>query len=357
MGAVVSADAAPPTAGEERPRALRRARLTDVAQAAGVSLKTASRVLNDEANVAPATRERVRRAAADLGFRRNAAAADLARGGGSTLVGFVTGDLANPFYSAVAHGIERELCPRGLLLVSASSDEDPGRERSIVATLVERRVRALVVAPTADDHAYLADEVAAGLPVVFVDRPPAGLAVPAVVLDNRGGVRSATTHLLDQGHRRVGYVGDLPRLWTASERCDAFVATLATAGVPDPARYVRTGAHDVASARAAVAGLLALDEPPTALLAANGRLTLGALHALADAGLRPGVDVAVVGVDELEAGDLLGVSAVAYDAAELGRRAARLALGEAGVVPGAAGGDGVDVVPTRLEVRASSGAG
>ena len=330
----------------------RRPTLAAVAQRAGVSLKTASRVLNNEPNVATATRERVQTAARALGFRRNAVAADLARGGASRLVGFVTGDLANPFYSALASGIERELRGRGLQLITASTDEDPERERELTEELIERRVGALVVTSTARQHDALRDELAGGLPVVLVDRPALDVEADTVVIDNRGGVRDAVTHLLAGGHRRIGLVGDESRLWTFQERKEAFVATLVEAGVADPERYVRDGAHDADRARAFATELLSLDEPPTALVTANNKITVGALHALRD---REGTtggrrDVALVGFDDFELADLLGVTVVGYDAAEMGRQAAALAVARAADPSRPAQ---LVVVPTRLVPRGS----
>jgi LacI family transcriptional regulator len=303
---------------------MRRPTLAVVAQAAGVSLKTASRVLNGEPNVASATRERVQDAAASLGFRRNAVAADLARGGLSRLVGFITGDLANEFYSALASGIERELREHGLQLLTASSDEDPEREASLTGELLERRVGALIVTPAGADQSALRSEIAAGLPVVVVDRPAAGMDVDTVVIDNRGGTRAAVAHLLAHGHRRIAFVGDEPHLWTYQERSAEFLAAMTEAGVPDPQRWVRSGAHDAAAARGLALELLGAPEPPTAILAANNRATVGTLQALRDT--PGGADVAVVGFDDFELADLLGITVVAYDAVEMGRRAAELAV-------------------------------
>lgn len=302
----------------------RRPTLAVVAQAAGVSLKTASRVLNGEPNVAPATRERVQDAAASLGFRRNAVAADLARGGFSRLVGFITGDLANEFYSALASGIERELREHGLQLLTASSDEDAERESALTGELLERRVGALIVTPAGADHSALLGEIAAGLTVVVVDRPAAGMDVDTVVIDNRGGARAATLHLLEHGHRRIGFVGDEPHLWTYQERSAEFLAVMAEAGVPDARRWLRHGAHSAAAARDLAAELLAGPDAPTAVLAANNRATVGTLQALRD--VPDGADVAVVGFDDFELADLLGITVVAYDAVEMGRRAAELAV-------------------------------
>ncbi|WP_369372921.1 LacI family DNA-binding transcriptional regulator [Promicromonospora sp. Populi] len=302
----------------------RRPTLAVVAEAAGVSLKTASRVLNGEPNVAAATRERVQDAAASLGFRRNAVAADLARGGFSRLVGFITGDLGNQFYSALASGIERELREHGLQLLTASSDEDPEREGSLTGELLERRVGALIVTPAGADHSALRGEIAAGLPVVVVDRPAAGMDVDTVIIDNRGGTRAATRHLLDHGHRRIAFVGDDPHLWTYQERSAEFLATMADAGVAGAERWVRSGAHSAAAARELVVELLSAPEPPTAVLAANNRATVGTLQALRD--VPGGRDIAVVGFDDFELADLLGITVVAYDAVEMGRRAAELAV-------------------------------
>lgn len=302
----------------------RRPTLAIVAEAAGVSLKTASRVLNGEPNVADTTRARVQATAASLGFRRNAVAADLARGGFSRLVGFITGDLANEFYSALASGIERELRAHGLQLLTASSDEDPEREGSLTGELLERRVGALIVTPAGADHSALRGEIAAGLTVVVVDRPATGVDVDTVVIDNRGGTRAAVEHLLAHGHRRIAFVGDEPHLWTYQERSAEFLAVLTEAGVAEPARWLRSGAHCAAAARDLVLELLASPGPPTAVLAANNRATVGTLHALREV---PGSDaVAVVGFDDFELAGLLGITVVAYDAVEMGRCAAELAV-------------------------------
>jgi LacI family transcriptional regulator len=123
---------------------------------------------------------------------------------------------------------------------------------------------------------------------------------------------------------RVADEGDAPHLWTYQERSAEFLATMRDAGVPDAERWLRSGAHDAAAARDLVVDLLTAPEPPTAVLAANNRATVGTLQALRDA---PGGDqVAVVGFDDFELADLLGITVVAYDAVEMGRRAAELAV-------------------------------
>jgi LacI family transcriptional regulator len=300
----------------------RRPTLAQVAAQAGVSVKTASRVLNGEPNVAAATCVRVRDAADQLGYRLNGIARELRRGATSTLVGLISGDLANPFYSAVASGIERELRRHGLQLLTANNDEDAERERGLVDAFLERRVRALLVVPSAERHDVLALEGSRGVPFVFLDRPPVGLAADTVVLDNVGGARVAGEHLLAAGHRRIAVLCDTARLRPHRDRLAGFVEAMDGAGNREWARYVRTDIHDVRRAEEAVRRLLAESPPPSALFTANNRLTTGALRALKDSVAR----VAVVGFDDFDLADVLNVTVVAHDPEAHGRGAARLAV-------------------------------
>ena len=301
---------------------VRRPTLTQVAALAGVSLKTASRALNREPNVAASTERRVRDAADLLGYRLNGIARELRRGATSALVGLVSGDLANPFYSAVASGIERELRQHGLLLVTANNDEDAGLERSLVDAFLERRVRALLVIPSGDDHEYLAIESHRGVPFVFLDRPPDGLAADAVLIDNVGGARSAAEHLLAGGHRRIAMVADLARMAPQRGRIDGFVQAMGAAGNTGWEPFVRTDVHDARRAERTVRELLARKPAPTAFFTTNNRLTTGALRAMRGLADPP----ALVGFDDFDLADVLGTTVVAHDMTAIGREAARLAL-------------------------------
>jgi LacI family transcriptional regulator, galactose operon repressor len=302
--------------------AVRRPTLTQVAALAGVSLKTASRALNSEPNVAEATGQRVRAAADLLGYRLNGIARELRRGATSALVALISGDLTNPFYSAAASGIERELRQHGLQLVTANNDEDAELERSLVDAFLERRVRALIVVPSGDGHDYLAIEGNRGVPFVFLDRPPDGLDADAVLIDNAGGARAAGEHLLRGGHRRIALIADLARMAPQRGRIDGFVAAMGAAGNDAWEPYLRTDVHDVGRAERTVRELLALDPAPTALFTTNNRLTTGALRALRGHPDPP----ALVGFDDFDLADVIGTTVVAHDAVAMGREAARLAF-------------------------------
>jgi LacI family transcriptional regulator len=336
----------PAESPSETAAASRRPTLTQVAALAGVSLKTASRALNSEPNVAEATGERVRNAADKLGYRLNGIARELRRGATSALVGLISGDLTNPFYSAVASGIERELRQHGLQLVTANNDEDAELERALVDAFLERRVRALLVVPSGDKHEYVAIEGNRGVPFVFLDRVPDGLAADAVLIDNAGGARKAAEHLLAGGHRRIALVADLARMVPQRARIDSFVRTMHAAGNTEWEPYLRTDVHDVRRAEAAVRALLDLPSPPTALLTTNNRLTTGALRALRDVTDPP----ALVGFDDFDLADVIGTTVVAHDMMAMGREAARLAYER---ISGHSGPARTITIATRIIARGS----
>ncbi|MDM7829846.1 LacI family DNA-binding transcriptional regulator [Cellulomonas edaphi] len=315
--------------------------LSHVAQRAGVSLKTASRALNGEQHVATATRERVLAAAADLDFRMNPQASMLKRGIATPAVGMITGDLANPFYSALAKGVEKEVRAVGAHLTIASSDEDPDVERDLVREFADRHVRGLVIASTRASHEDIAVLIARGTAVVFVDRPPVGVEADSIVIDNYGGAYTATQHLLAVGHRHIAFVGDYERLSTHRERRRGYTDALAEAGC-EP--IVRVDSHDMLAGRDTVTELLTGDQPVTAVLAGNNRIALGAVRAIA--ATRP--EVALVGFDDFDLSDVLGVTTVAHDATEMGRLAAQRILERTGRMTFER-----VVMPTRLIERGS----
>jgi len=325
-----------------------RPTMSDVARAAGVSLKTVSRVVNREPGVRPETSERVRCAIETLGFRRNEAARALRQGRVSRTLGLVIEDMANPFYFGIMRGVEEAVRALGLLVIATSSDESGERERELTLALCERRVDGLILVPAADDHSYLLPEMRLGVRIVFLDRPPQGIDADTVLVDNVGGAEAATSHLLAQGHRRVAMVGDTPTLFTAIQRLEGYRTALERHGIPYDECLVRLGRHDVGAAERAADELLALPDPPTAIFAGNNRSTIGVLRASA----RDGRPIALVGFDDFELAELLPVpvTVVAADSVELGRQAALLLLER---LAGRDGGPATVVVPTTLVPRGS----
>jgi LacI family transcriptional regulator len=299
-----------------------RPTMRDVAREAGLSLKTVSRVVNGEPTVGAANAERVNDAIRRLAFRRNDLARNLRRGRSTAAVGVVIEDLANPFYSALTREVEKVARRHESMVLIGSSDEDPERERELVEELCARRVDGLVIVPAANDHRYLRPELSAGVQAVFVDRPAGRIAADAVLLDNAGGARRGVEHLIAGGHRRIGFVGDATSIRTAAERLRGYREALEAHGLPVDPALVRLGSHDAEHAESSTAELVDIDDPPTAFFTTNNRNTLGVLQALR----RRGEMRALVGFDDFELAGLLDppVTVIAYDTAELGRRAAEL---------------------------------
>lgn len=305
--------------------------MVDVARRARVSLKTVSRVVNDEPGVAPDTMERVRATIEALSFRRHDGAAHLRRGGATASLGVVLMDVADPFYSALTRAVEEVATDHGFLVFAGSSDEDVERERKLALALCARRVDGLLVVPAGTDQRYLRAEVSAGTPVVFVDRPGVGVSADTVLVDNAGGVRAAVEHLASYGHRRIAFLGDNPAIYTARERLRGFEQGMAALGRPigrpigrpGDAHLVEMGSHTPPSVRSALIRFRSDRRPATALITGNNRITVLALRVLATMrAWRP----AVIGFDDLELADLLrpSLTVIEQDAAELGRIAAEL---------------------------------
>ncbi|WP_420824783.1 LacI family DNA-binding transcriptional regulator [Streptomyces coryli] len=330
--------------------ARRRPTLADVAARVGVSAKTVSRVLNEDGPSSAATREKVLKAVAELGFQPNLMARNMRVGNRDSTIGLIVPEIGNPFFGTVAGGIEEAVRERGLTLLLGSSDETVAQEHALVSTFLARRVSGLMVVPASGgDHRYLRRERADGLPLIFLDRPASGLAADCVVSANAEGAQLGTGHLIAHGHRRIAFIGDRPAgLYTRKQRLRGYREALAAAGLPYD-RALVVDAHDPMAADTAVRRLLALPDPPTALFTANNFASQGAVSALSEAGRR---DLAVVGFDDLPLAGALrpGLTVVAQDPAAIGRAAAEVALAR---LDGDRSGARTTTLPVKLIERGS----
>ncbi len=329
------------------PRYGARPTMKDVAARAGVGLKTVSRVVNGEPGVTPDTERRVQDAITALGFRRNDSARIL-RKGRTASIGLVLEDLADPFYAPLNRAVEEVARAHGALLINGSSAEDPERERELALAFCARRVDGLIIIPAGDDHRYLEPEIAAGIATVFVDRPAGRMDADVVLSDSFGGAREGVAHLVAHGHRRIGFIGDRPRIHTATERLRGYRAAMAAAGLPVDESWVSLGTTAPERVRTEAERMLSGPQPVTALFAGNNRVTATVVRVLARS-QRP---VALVGFDDLELADLLspGVTVVAQDAARLGRTAAERLFRR---LDGVAEPPQRVELPTRLIIRGS----
>jgi LacI family transcriptional regulator len=311
----------------------RSASVKDVAATAGVSLGTVSNVLNRPDRVSAATRERVERAMADLGFVRNAFARQLRTGTSHTLA-YVMLDATNPFFTDVAQGAELAAEGAGISLVLCNSNNSPRREEAHLAHLMEQRVQGILLTPV-DPAAVSVEAVSErGVPLVIVDRTRDDARFCSVAVDDVLGGRLAIEHLVDQGHTRVALIGGPGTLGQVRDRFAGARQVWEEAGLPaEDLTTLETAALTVAEGRQAGERLTGLPSRrrPTAAFCANDLIALGLLQQAIGAGHTVPEDLAIVGYDDIEfaAAAAVPLTSVRQPRQELGRTAANLLLEEA----------------------------
>ena len=327
--------------------------IKSVAQRSGVSVGTVSNVLNRPEQVSPATRERVEQAMRDLGFVRNASASAL-RAGRSTSLGLVVLDVGNPFFTAVARGVEQAAAGRGYTVLLCTSDGSPAREDAYLTFLEEQRVGGVLLTPVSADRGRTALLRSRGTPVVFLDDPGDADSC-SVAADDRSGGAAAGAHLLSLGRRRISYVTGPDTIRQCVDRGTGLHQAVAAAGL-DPGtvvREVRVPELRGGDGYAAVGEVLQ-DGWTDAVLCANDVVALGVLRGLLERGVRVPDDVALVGYDDIEfaATAAVPLTSVRQPAHAIGRAAADLLLAE--VDGGGHAHEQVRFVP-ELVPRASTG--
>lgn len=324
-------------------------KISDVAREAGVSIATVSRALNGLATVDPEYAERVHAAAEKLGYRPNAIARGLRRQKTDVLA-LIISDVANPFYTAIARGVEDVAQNRGYSVILCNADEDAEKEARYLRVAEVEQVAGVILSPHsgATDVSRLR---AAGVPLVVVDRPLAD-SVDSVMVRSAEGARAATRHLLDEGWRHPACITGPDDAATALDRLEGYRLALADSGITTE-RFVHERFSQEGGA-AAASVLLDGDEVPDAFFVANAQMALGVIAELRQRGIRIGHDVGVITFDDAPWAPFIDppISVVAQPAYEIGTRAAELLLSR---VDGSRTGEAHDLVlSTELIVRESS---
>jgi LacI family transcriptional regulator len=317
-------------------------RMKDIARDVGVSQTTVSHVLRGrgaEFRIGAETADRVRAAAERLRYQPSALAHSFKHHRAFSIA-LAVGDLANPFWAGLAVAAQQEAQQHGYVLVVNHTGESLANERQLLELLRQRRVDGLILSAAHLKRRDVEELREERRPLVLVDRKIDGLNVPSVVTDNAEGIRLAVNHLVAKGHRRIGYLGGPVSISSFRERLHAFRYAL-TRHRLRPTRYVVTKA-DPEEARLDAKAFLSGRSVPTAIIAANIWLTIGALRALP-------ADFDIVGFDDLYLADMLRrpVTTVGHPVEELGRQAVRLLLEEIAHP----GGHRQVVLPPRLVVR------
>ncbi|MER5623384.1 LacI family DNA-binding transcriptional regulator [Streptosporangium sp. NPDC002544] len=325
--------------------------ITTIAERAGVSIASVSRVLNG----LPTRENTVRRvlsAAEELGYVPNSVARSL-KSRRTNQVAFAMADIGNPVYLAMIREIQPVLKAAGYRLVLHSTDADVADEIDVLRSLGERYVDGLIMIPLRVSEAHLKAIEAARAPVVIIGSVPDGTRVDNIRTDSRTGVRLALDHLHSLGRRRIGFVNGPLDTVPGSARSTAYAEALSALGLPYDENLVEIGDFYRAEGAAAVSRLLARAPDLDAIMCANDLIALGALEVLRRNGRRVPEDVAVAGMDDIDmaAAAWPALTSVSLGSAERGRAAAELLLDRLG------NGEReprVVTVPPRLVVRAST---
>lgn len=312
------------------------ATIVDVARRARVSTATVSRVLGGVGRARPETRERVLAAARELGYRPSGVARSLKLRATHTL-GLIVTDIENPFFPELVRAVEDAARDHGYAILLCNAADDPERESAYLELLVDRRVDGVIIAASSlgiRHREWLAEPP---LPVILVNSTARALGLPSITSDNLAGGRIAAEHLLELGHRRIGYLKAPPRNVDAPRRLQGVAHALDRAGAPPP--IVAEGQAGVAGGEAAMRELLLRAPDLTAVIAYNDLMAIGAMRAARAAGRRVPDDLSIVGFDDIALAAYVDppLTTVAQSTAEMGRWAVdQLTARIAG--PAAAGG-------------------
>ncbi len=278
--------------------AARQPSIKDIARLAHVSHPTVSRALQNSPLVNAETAAKIRKIAEEQGYRASAVARGLVTRRTRTIALLVT-MLDDPFSSAVACGVAETAADRGYAVLLANAHADPERERRAIEELAERRVDGIVVTSSRVGALYLLLLKALDVPIVLVNDQYPGELVHAVTIANQEGMRAATEHLIELGHRRIAYLGDRNGYQSDAARRAGYKAALARAGIGFAPELAVEGDGRPDAEMEAVHALLRLNTPPTAVCCYNDMTALGAMRAIRARGLRVPQDVSVTGFDDL----------------------------------------------------------
>jgi LacI family transcriptional regulator len=275
------------------------ATIHDVAKRAGVSVATASRALSGRGYVSAASRDQVVKAADELAYVPNGLARGL-KTQRSGLVALLVPEIVNSFYTTLSRGVEDVANANGLQVILGNTDESVTKERTYVELMITTRVEGVIVAPAGRTADHLEPLLTASVPTVLVDRTVDGLAADAVRGDGVGGAETLTRHLIGLGHRRIALINGHLDTSVARDRETGFRNALASAGIDVDERHLSAGTWFIDDAEARAGAILEAAEPPTAIVAANNFMAIGALRALRKRELRVPDDVALASFDDIE---------------------------------------------------------
>ncbi len=302
-----------------------RTTITDVAKLARVSIQTVSAVINQKPGISHQTTKRVLQAVDDLDYHPNILASSL-RARRSLTVGVLIPSITNPFFPELVRGAEDLAHKNGYSLFLCNSDNDPRKEVSYLKLFLRHNVAGIIA--THDPNRPLREQflkrfIAQGIPVALLGSSPLETAALFVAVDHEQGSRTATDHLLELGHRRIGIITPPPNGQICAKRLAGFLNALTAVSLPADPELIFDGGFEVADGQTGARKLMALRRPPSAIVAANDLVAIGAINALRKLGRRVPQDVSVIGYDDIQLAALFepGLTTIAQPLYEMGTQA------------------------------------
>jgi len=327
--------------------------ISDVAGRAGVSITTVSSALNNSGRVSVKTRDRVQRAAQELGYIANLSARSL-KGGRTNVLGVVLGELRSPVYAELAASISESARTAGMDTLLYTTFNDPSREHQRVSSLIDGLCDGLLILLPKESEAELRAFEQSRVPVVLINHHGAVTKLPVVGADNYHGVRAAIRHLTGLGHQRIAFVTGKPQSGQSPERLRAYRDELTAAGLPFDETLVRIGDWSQVRGFTAACELLDLAQPPSAILTANDQTAFGVMDAVKDRNLRVPDDVSVVGFDDIPAASFVHppLTTVRHPFGDIAKAGVQLLLD---LISGRTTAPARVELPSELVVRSSTG--
>jgi LacI family transcriptional regulator len=301
--------------------------IVDVAEKAGVSFGTVSRVINNDIHVRPETRERVQGVMQKLGYTANRQARSLA-GGRSNIIGVLVPDLGTGYIGEIIRGIDAELSLTDLDLILYTTHRTASKEANYVANLAKGMVDGLLLVLPRSPADYTGTLTNRGVPFVLIDHQGIGRDCPAVGATNWQGAYHATEYLIKLGHTRIGFITGSMDLGCADERLEGYRSALRTYHLPNEPELIYEGTFFQPDGYAGATALLNLAHPPTAIFASNDVMAMGAMDAVRNRGLRVPDDISIVGFDDIPQASVMrpGLTTVSQPLEKMGRVATQMLL-------------------------------
>lgn len=307
---------------------MKRATLREVAVLAGVSTATVSNVLNETKYVSDEIKRKVKLACEELNYEINTVAKSL-RVKESRIIGLLISDIANPFFSSVVRGIEKELAKSYYSLLLCNTDSNLEKEDKYLKVLIGKRIDGLIVSSAGNSGEYFSSLKKMGVPIVFLNRCPDFMTFDVIMTNNIQGAYSATEHLIRHNYSKIAIITGRIAISTGKDRLTGYKRALEDYGIPEFDHLIKEGNFDIDSGYRMMKELMSQDEKPDAVFISNNSMTLGACKYLKEKAYSIPDDIALIGYDDPDWAELIEppITTVRQPSYEIGTQAAKLMVG------------------------------